>query len=65
MWILLIIAITGGMFSADAKFHSIPFTNKEACVRAAKEAAKSSSSNIGYICFSSETGENLRFQKEQ
>jgi hypothetical protein len=64
MWTLLIVAITGSMFSADAKFHSIPFTNKDACVRAAKDAAKSSSSQIGCICISSETGEILKFQKE-
>lgn len=62
-WTLLIIALTGGVFSADAKFHSIPMMNKDACTRAAKDAANSSSSNLGYICISSETGENIRFTK--
>lgn len=62
-WTLLIVMLSGGLFSADAKFHSIPMMNKEACVRAAKDAASSSSSHLGYICISSETGENIRFTK--
>lgn len=62
-WTLLIVAMTGGMLSSDVKFHSIYFTNKEACIRAAKSAADSSSSQLGYICISSETGENIRYSK--
>ena len=61
-WTLLIIAITG-TFTAEATFHSIPMMTKDACVRAAKEAASVSSSHMGYVCISSETGESLRFQK--
>lgn len=61
IWTLLIIAITG-TFSADAKFHSIPMMNKEACVRAAKDASAHSSKHMGYICISSETGESIVFK---
>jgi len=61
-WTLLIVAIVG-TWTQDVRFHSIPMQNKEACVRAAKSAAESSSGQMGYICVSSETGESLRFQK--
>ena len=62
-WTMLIIAMTGGTFSSDVKFHSIPFTKGEACIRAAKDAAANSSSQLGYVCINSETGESLRYQK--
>ncbi len=61
MWTLLVVAITGGLLSSDAKFHSIQMTNKEACIRAAKEARSGSSSSVGFICISSDTGEILKF----
>lgn len=59
-WTLLIIAILGS-WSPDVRFHSIPMMNKEACIRAAKTAADSSSEQLGYLCISSETGESIRF----
>lgn len=61
-WTLLVVAIVG-TFTADVRMHSIPMMNKEACIKAAKVAADSSSSHMGYMCISSETGETLRFQK--
>lgn len=64
-WTLLIVAISSGLWSAEAKFHSIPMLTKEACVRAAKDAASNSSRHLGYICISSETGESLKFQNEK
>jgi hypothetical protein len=64
MWTLVVVAITG-TFTADVKFHNIPMLNKEACVNAAKQAADSSSSHMGYICVSSETGETIKFGKSK
>lgn len=61
-WTMLVIAIIGS-WSQDIRMQSVPFNNKEACVRAAKEAASSSSGQMGFVCISSETGESLRFQK--
>lgn len=57
---MLIIAIVG-TFTSDVRFHSIQFNNKDACVKAAKEAKESSSAAIGYICVSNDTGETIKF----
>lgn len=61
-WTLLIVVITGNL-SIDVKMHSLYFMNKEACIRAAKDASSISSSQLGCLCISSETGESTRFQK--
>lgn len=62
IWHLVIVAIVG-TFTADIRMHSIQMNNKEACVRAAKIAADASSSHMGYMCISSDTGETIKFQK--
>lgn len=59
-WVLLIVMISG-TFTTDARFHSINMLNKDACTNAAKEAAKSSYSHLGFMCISTETGETLKF----
>lgn len=63
-WTLLMVAIVG-TFTADIRTQAIPMMNKDACVNAAKIAAASSSSSIGYICISSETGETLKFGNQK
>ena len=60
-WTLLIVAITG-ILTSEAKLHSIPMMNKDACVNAGKQFAKTSK-GIGFICISSETGEVLRVEQ--
>ena len=65
MWTLLIVVLTNGFISQSASFYSIPMMNKDACTTAAKSVSDSSSRTIGYICISSETGEIVKFIKEQ
>lgn len=60
-WTLLMIAIVG-TFTADIRTQAIPMMNKEACMRAAKIAADGSSSQVSYLCISSETGETIRIK---
>lgn len=62
-WTMLIIAVIGSWSSSDVRMQTVPFMNKEACVKAAKDAASSSSSQLGFLCINSETGENIRFQR--
>jgi len=63
-WTFLMVAIVG-IFTTDIKTQAIPMMNKEACVNAAKIASASSSSNVGYLCISSETGETLKFGNQK
>lgn len=62
IWTLLVVSITG-TFTQDVKYHSIPMSSKNACVKAGEWASKNSSSGIGFICVSSETGEVVRILK--
>jgi hypothetical protein len=63
-WALLIVSLSGGLFSQAASMQSIPMMSREACSAAAKSFAESSSGPIGFLCVSSETGEILRFSKK-
>lgn len=60
-WTLLIVAITG-IITSEAKLHSIPMMNKEACLNAGKTFNKNSK-GIGLICIGSETGEVIRIEQ--
>jgi len=60
-WTLLIVAITG-ILTPEAKLHSIPMMNKDACVNAAKTFTKTSK-GVGFVCVSSETGEVIKVEQ--
>lgn len=65
MYILLIVAITGNIISKDVRFTSFELNNRNSCYRVAEEAASRSTSQIGYICISKETGESKIFKGKE
>lgn len=62
MWTLLIVALTGNMFTTVAATQVISMQSKDACTKAAKDFADNSVGPIGFICVSSESGEIIRFK---
>ena len=57
-WTLLIVIVSSGVFSGDAKLHNIPMNNDLACKAAALKLAEKSKS-VGFICINSITGETF------
>lgn len=59
---VLMIMFMSGTFSSEIKLHDITMSNKEACSNAARQLADTSS-NVGFICLDTATGEIFRFGK--
>lgn len=63
-WTLLIISLSGGLFSSSGSMQTLPMMSREACGNAAQSFANSSAGPIGFFCVSSETGEIIRITKK-
>ncbi len=62
MWTLMIVAISGGIFSGVAVVPTVPMTNRAACEVAGQDILKNSN-GVALLCISHETGEIVRFKK--